>query len=61
MYDCVMEIKKIYFDMDGVLADFDRGVREYLNLELLDQEKHTREYVIPFFRPTDKIQTTICI
>ena len=23
-----MEIKKIFFDMDGVLADFDRGVRE---------------------------------
>ena len=44
MYDCVMEIKKIYFDMDGVLADFDRGVREYLNLEPLDQEKHTQEY-----------------
>lgn len=23
-----MNIKKIYFDLDGVLADFDRGVRE---------------------------------
>ena len=23
-----MELKKIYFDMDGVLADFERGVRE---------------------------------
>ncbi len=23
-----MEAEKIYFDMDGVLADFERGVRE---------------------------------
>ena len=28
-----MEIKKIYFDMDGVLADFDRGVREFCGME----------------------------
>jgi len=28
-----MEVKKIYFDMDGVLADFDRGVREILGME----------------------------
>ncbi|MCR5212792.1 MAG: hypothetical protein K6E10_00105 [Eubacterium sp.] len=28
-----MEIKKIYFDMDGVLADFDRGVREFCHME----------------------------
>ena len=32
-----MEIKKIYFDMDGVLADFDRGVIELCGLEPLDQ------------------------
>lgn len=28
-----MEIKKIFFDMDGVLADFDRGVREFCGME----------------------------
>ncbi len=28
-----MEVKKIYFDMDGVLADFDKGVRELCHME----------------------------
>ena len=28
-----MKIKKIYFDMDGVLADFDRGVREVCGMD----------------------------
>ena len=32
-----MEIKKIYFDMDGVLADFARGVREICRLEPVSQ------------------------
>lgn len=32
-----MEIQKIYFDMDGVLADFDRGVRELADFEPFDQ------------------------
>ena len=27
-----MEVKKIYFDMDGVLADFERGVKELCGL-----------------------------
>ena len=30
-------IKKIYFDMDGVLADFDKGIRELCGLEPIDQ------------------------
>ena len=32
-----MEVKKIYFDMDGVLADFERGVKEICGLEPISQ------------------------
>ena len=34
-----MQIDKIYFDMDGVLADFDRGVREFCGMEPPPQEE----------------------
>jgi FMN phosphatase YigB (HAD superfamily) len=34
-----MEVKKIYFDMDGVLADFDRGVQELCGMEYVPQEQ----------------------
>ncbi len=37
------EVNIIYFDMDGVLADFDRGVKELLDLEPIDQGNHTAE------------------
>lgn len=37
-----MEVKKIYFDMDGVLADFDRGVREFCGMEPSPQGKEWR-------------------
>ncbi len=39
-----MELKKIYFDMDGVLADFERGVRELagFNLSEKDQDMKTK-------------------
>ena len=32
-----MEVKKIYFDMDGVLADFERGVKELCHMDPPDQ------------------------
>ncbi len=34
---------KIYFDMDGVLADFNRGVSELCHMEPLDQENEDEE------------------
>ena len=37
-----MEIKKIYFDLDGVLADFDRGVRELCGMEPVDQNNKSK-------------------
>ncbi len=37
-----MTLNKIYFDMDGVLADFDRGVRELCGITPLNQEEHTK-------------------
>lgn len=36
-----MEIKKIYLDMDGVLADFDRGVTELCGIEPMNQSTAT--------------------
>ncbi len=39
-----MEIKKIYIDMDGVLVDFDRGVKELLGLDPQPQESSSDEY-----------------
>ena len=39
-----MEVKKIYFDMDGVLADFDRGVRELCGVDCISQEQRAPGY-----------------
>ena len=33
-----MKVEKIYFDMDGVLADFDRGIKELCGLEPRPQD-----------------------
>lgn len=38
-----MQFEKIYFDMDGVLADFDRGVEELLHLERVPQVVRSNE------------------
>ena len=38
-----MTVEKIYFDMDGVLADFDRGVRELCGMVTPDQSLRTPE------------------
>lgn len=37
-----MDVEKIYFDMDGVLADFERGVREICGIEPPDQNSKHR-------------------
>ena len=34
-----MKITKIYFDMDGVLADFDKGIRELCSMDPLPQSE----------------------
>ena len=36
-----MEVKKIYFDMDGVLTDFDKGVKDILGLKPVNQADKT--------------------
>ena len=51
-----MEIKKIYFDMDGVLVDFDRGVRELGKFEASDQLTASKEQEDMLWRTINKIE-----
>lgn len=37
-----MDVKKVYFDMDGVLADFARGTAELCHIAPVNQSK---EYI----------------
>ena len=37
-----MMVKKIFFDMDGVLADFNRGIKELCSLPPLKQESEDK-------------------
>ena len=38
-----MEVKKIYFDMDGVLADFDLAVNELCHVKSVKQEHQSHK------------------
>ena len=38
-----MEIKKIYFDLDGVLADFEKGVINLAHFNKLNQNDTSKE------------------
>ena len=39
-----MKVDKIYFDMDGVIADFNRGVKELLGMQPRKQNDYLVEY-----------------
>ena len=48
-----MEIKKIYFDLDGVMADFERGVFELCGL---DPFSHEDDHVAGFVQNAQILQ-----
>ena len=50
-----IDMKKIYFDMDGVLADFDKGIRQLCHLENIDQGKRTEEEDILLWKKVKEI------
>ena len=52
-----MSIKKIYFDMDGVLVDFNRGVKELANHEPIDQSIDDEEKTIALWNAVKKVDS----
>ena len=48
-------ITKIYFDMDGVLADFERGVRELCGIEPIGQGSATDEQTDRLWEAVKKV------
>ena len=52
-----MSIKKIYFDMDGVLVDFNRGVKELANHEPIDQSVDDEEKTIALWNAVKKVDS----
>ena len=50
-----MRIRKIYLDMDGVLAYFDRGIRDFCRREPLDQGRCSEEEMDALWEAVKKI------
>lgn len=47
---------KIFFDMDGVLADFDRGIEELCGIPKVDQENTTKEKDMAMWDAVRKVE-----
>ena len=50
-----MKIEKIYFDMDGVLADFDRGVNELCHFDHGERSNRDKEKEDAMWRAVSKV------
>ena len=50
-----MRVDKIYFDMDGVLADFSRGVRELCGIDPRTQDEEAGDYDTQMFEAIRKV------
>jgi len=50
-----MKVKKIYFDMDGVLADFNRGIEELCGMKWGPQDEQGEESIILMWSRAGKI------
>lgn len=46
---------KIYFDLDGVLANFDKGVVDILNLDYMSQEESNSSYHDELYKRMKKV------